>query len=355
MIDWSKSMQQTFEYYIVDPYTWHDISRLDKVKSCTITRDSSLDTLGSAQLDCDDDVNDKYIRVYLVATQGGETDKIPLGTHIYQSPSTSFDGRKKSVTYDGYTPLIELKEKDMPIGYSLPKNSNILLSAYDILTDGSLRAPVIKGNDPATLTGDFISDISEKRLSFITDLLVNAKYSLGLDELGKVIFVPDRELVSLQSKWIYTDDNSSILYPDITFDRDIFGIPNKIEVVYSPSSGEPMTVIEKNTDDTSIVSYQSRGRWITYRETSPEVTDGITQTQLEEYAHKKLVDLSTIDISLSYKHGFCPDVGVGDCVLLNYVRAGFSNARAKVTRQVIECTPGCPVQETAVFTKKLWG
>ena len=36
--DWSSSMQQTYEYYIVDPATWSDLEKLDNVESCTITR-----------------------------------------------------------------------------------------------------------------------------------------------------------------------------------------------------------------------------------------------------------------------------------------------------------------------------
>ena len=51
MPDWSASMQQTFEYCIVDPKTWKDIKLLDKVKSRTIHRDSEADTLGSAAFD----------------------------------------------------------------------------------------------------------------------------------------------------------------------------------------------------------------------------------------------------------------------------------------------------------------
>ena len=44
MADWLKSMEQTYEYYIVDPGTWKDVKRLNTVKSCTITRDAETDT-----------------------------------------------------------------------------------------------------------------------------------------------------------------------------------------------------------------------------------------------------------------------------------------------------------------------
>jgi hypothetical protein len=60
-----------------------------------------------------------------------------------------------------------------------------------------------------------------------------------------------------------------------------------------------------------------------------------------------------VQYSVSYTHGYCP-VRVGDCVRLNYSKAGLINIKAKVTSQSIRCSTGCEVSETAVFTKKLW-
>ena len=51
MTDWLSSMQQTFEYYVVDPGTWKDVRLIDNVRSCTITRDLEAETLGSATFD----------------------------------------------------------------------------------------------------------------------------------------------------------------------------------------------------------------------------------------------------------------------------------------------------------------
>ena len=57
MPDWTKSMNQTFEYYIVDPNTWKDVKLLDNVKKCSITRDSESETLGSATIDITESVS----------------------------------------------------------------------------------------------------------------------------------------------------------------------------------------------------------------------------------------------------------------------------------------------------------
>ena len=105
MADWTASMQQTFEYYTVDPGTWKDVKKLDNVISSTISRDSEAETLGSATFDVTNSVGESYIRAYLITIQNGVREKHPLGTFLVQTPSSSFDGKIRSVSMDAYTPL----------------------------------------------------------------------------------------------------------------------------------------------------------------------------------------------------------------------------------------------------------
>ena len=63
MADWLSSMQQTYEYYVVDPGTWKDVKLLNNVKSSTITRDLKTETLGSASIDITESVGECYIRI----------------------------------------------------------------------------------------------------------------------------------------------------------------------------------------------------------------------------------------------------------------------------------------------------
>ena len=98
----------------------------------------------------------------------------------------------------------------------------------------------------------------------------------------------------------------------------------------------------------------NRGREIVHRVTDPDMIGNPTNNQIQEYAEQLLRELSTLEYTLTYSHGYCP-VRVGDCVRLNYTRAGLTDIKAKVISQSIKCEPGCPVSEKAVFTKKLWG
>ena len=353
MANWSESMQQTFEFYTVDPGTWEDMELIDNVKSCTISRDSTVETLGSATFDITNLVGECYIRVYLIAIQNGVREKYPLGTFLVQTPSSSFDGKIRTVSMDAYTPLIELKETQPPIGYYIPKKQNIMENAYK-LTMEHLRAPVVRPESSDTLERDFIADPSENWISFLIDLTAKAKYEYGLDEMGRILFQPKQDTASLQPVWIYNDDNKSILYHEISMDHDLYDIPNVVELVYTTNDSNSHIIKVVNKDPNSPLSIVNRGREICHRVTNPELSGNPTEEQYKEYAERLLKEMSTIEYTISYTHGYNP-VRLGDCVLINYERAGLTNIKAKVISQSIKCEPGCPVSEKAVFTTKLWG
>lgn len=376
MPNWSESMQQDYEYYIVDPGTWRDVKRILTVKNCTFNRDLDAETLGSATIDVTESLGECYVRGYLVTYQNGIKEKHPLGTVLVQTPAMSFDGKVRSTSLDAYTPLIELKENPPPLGYSILKRDGrpIIAAACDLLRE-NMRAPVVPTESDTILSHDFVADPNDTWLSYINALIANAKYTvyddsnnprwtrtgytLALDELGRVMFSPKRDTASMQPIWTYNDDNSSILHPEVTVNRDLYGIPNVVEVVYShrlDGSGELVRyATAENNDPDSPVSIQSRGRKIKRRITDPNFFGGVpSQRQLEEYAEQALKELSTLEYTVNYTHGYCP-VRIGDCVRLNYSRAGLNNVKAKVVSQSISCTPGCPVSEKAVFTNTLWG
>lgn len=352
MADWLSSMQQTFEYYTVDPGTWKDVKKLNNIKSSSISRDSEADTLGSASFEVTDSVGESYIRVYLITIQNGVREKHPLGTFLVQTPSSSFDGKVRSVSMDAYTPLIELKEGQPPIGYTIMKGKNIMDTAYDLVSE-NLRAPVAMANKDDKIHFDFVADTNDTWLSFLKDFIGNAKYTFDIDEMGRILFSPEQDTASLQPVWTYDDGNSSILYPEITMNHDLYGVPNVVEVIYSKGYEQHYARVV-NDDVNSPISTINRGREIVHRVTNPSFLGEPTEYQIKEYADKLLKSLSTLEYSISYTHGYCP-VRVGDCIRLNYERAGLTDIKAKVISQSIKCEPGCPVTEKAVFTTKLWG
>lgn len=351
MPDWTKSMIQTFEFYTVDPGTWKDDKKLETVKSCTINRDLSVATLGSAALDITESLDECYMRIYLITVQNGVKEKVPLGTFIVQTQPSNHDGRVTNISVDAYTPLLELKENPPPIGYSLLKGDNIMRNAA-LLAQDHARAPVVSTVCDDKLSYDFVANTDDNWLSFISDLISNAKYQFDLDELGRILFSPKQDTASLQPVWTYDDGNASILYSDFDIDRDLYGIPNVVEVIYSNGRDSYYARVV-NDDPNSPISTVSRGREIIHRVPNPDMSGDPTETQIKEYAQQLLRELSTLEYVVTYTHAYCP-ARPGDCVMFNHSGLKLINTKAKVISQSIKCEPGCPVTESAVFTSKLW-
>lgn len=351
MIDWTASMKQTFEFYKVNPDMWRDEELLTTIQSCNIDRDSTSLTLGSATLDTTEVMDECYIRIYLIASQNGETYKFPLATVLAQTPSTKINGMVSSTSIDAYTPLIELKDRLPPIGYTVPKNANIMDTASDLVSE-NVRAPVVAAKNSTLLYSDFTVNVNEDWLTYLNQLISNAKFQFDLDPMGRILFSPKQDAGALQPVWTYDDGNCSILQPDITNSRDLYGIPNVVEVIYSTASGYLYSRIV-NDDPNSPISTVTRGREVMYRDTQPKFQNEPTQEEIDKYAVQLLRNLSSLEHTVKYTHGYCP-VRVGDAVMLDIKSAGLVNIKAKVIQQSIKCTTGCQVSETAVYTTKLW-
>lgn len=352
MPDWKKSMQQTFEYYTVDPGTWRDVKQLTTVKSSTINRDEDTETLGSATIDVTDVLGECYIRTYMITIQNGIREKHPLGTHLVQTPSSSYDGKVRNVSMDAYTPLLELKENQPPIGYSIFKGSNIMDNAYQLVGEHA-RAPVVRAYADDKLYNDFVANTDDTWITYIRDLVGNAKKKLALDELGRILFAPVQDIKTLQPVWEYDTSNSSILYSEVTIDHDLYGIPNVVEVIYSSGSTTYYARVV-NDDENSPISTVRRGREIVHRIINPEMSAMPSKEQIDMYAKDLLKAMSTVEYKIKYTHAYCP-VRLGDCVRINYPQADLNGVKAKVISQSIKCEPGCPVTETAICTVELWG
>lgn len=353
-LDYTKSMLRTYEYYKVDPITWLDTERIDTVISSSVVRDADVDTLGSASFEISSNVGECYIRTYMVMVQNRREYKECLGTHLCQTQGVNFDGKRQSISIDAYTSLAELKEQPPPIGYSAMVGSNVLKLVSNLVRE-NIRPPITPSVGTANLSMNFVSTLDDTWFSFLGDLLATENYEFGLDDLGRILLVPRQDFNSLQPVWTYNDDNSSILQPDVSVERDLYGIPNVLEVIYSDeNAGSSVYVKVVNDDPNSPVSTVNRGRPIVKRITDPDVYGVPDEEQLKVYARQQLRNLSSLEYTITYTHAYCP-VRVNDCVLLNYERADLRNVKAKVIRQSIKCDTSGQVEETAIYSTNLWG
>lgn len=369
-IDWTKSMKQTYEFYIVNPVNGNNIKKLDTVISASVSRDITSDTQISGSIEYDGELDEEYVRIYLVAEQCDEIEKIPLITMLCQTPSTSFNGKRKTTSITGYSPLIELQNVYPPLGYTIPSTTmdpNINLGELipNICEDNCRMKVLSMPNDEnmvkitrQVLAQAYASDPSRSWFELVQDLLRMVSYKARVDELGKIFFEKYQNIAMMAPRYTFDTSNSSILSSDISIDRDLYGVPNVIEVIVTLLDGTTITAVAINDDKNSAASTVSRGRKVVKRVINPEDLGKIANSQegltrINDYAKDLLEQASTLEYKISYKHGYCGN-NIGDCVRINYPQAGINNEKAYVISQKIDCKTGCTVEETAILTKKLF-
>lgn len=349
-MDWTKSMNQTFDFYLVDPVTWQDKELLTNISSASIEKSLSNTMISSASISIDSELAECYIRIYLRVTQDGDEDRYALGTFMVQTPSVSFDGKVTTTKLTAYSPLIELKDQLPPLGYTIPKTTKIMELVSD-LTDELVRAPVVKTSTEDQIVSNFTANTDDSWLTYLSSIMSYAKYSYFLDEFGRILFRPEQRYETLKPIWTFDDSNSSILAPSVSIERDLYGIPNVLEVNATLATG-PYTYILYNNDHNCPISIPRRGRKVVKRITNPEIPGTLNESIIQEYAKEELIKLSSIDYTITYTHGYCP-VNIGDCVLLDYKKAGLERVKAKVISQSLECATSCQVSETAIYSHSL--
>ena len=349
MIDWTRGMAQTFEFREVDPATWQDARPLACITSAEMEFDSESDTGGRATFESSEDLGERYVRAYLVAQQDGSApERVPLGTFLTQTSSKDADGAFSRYRLEAYTPLLELSDDMPPLGFSVPAGSDSVTAAAD-LAALHCRAPVAASPVSQALSEPFSAEPDETWLQFLSALLAKAGLSLAPDAMGRICMVPRRDPGSIAPVRGFRDDESSVMCADVSETRDLYGVPNTVEVVL-PGEASGTSARAVCGDAGNPASTVARGRTVLARDTSPDAPDGLggaaAEAWLAEEARRQLAEKCSASREAVYTRGFDPAVRVGDCVALDIAAAGV-RVRAVVTRQRVVLGEGCLVEETA--------
>lgn len=348
MIDWTQPMAQTFEFCEVDPDTWQDARRLLEVKGGELSFDEGEDTGGHATFKTSEPLGETYVRTYLVAEQEGRPRvRVPLGTFLAQTSSKSHDGASAEYSVEAYTPLLELADGLPPVGFSVAAGTDAVAEVAD-LAELNARAPAVRGSVSIELDEAHVAEPDESWLEFLNSLAAKAGTRLFPDEMGQSILIASEVPAAMRPVRRFTDDEASIVQAGVTDETDLYGVPNHVEVVYSADAGAHVGAAVNDNPD-SPTSTAARGRVLPFRETSPDVPDGLSGAALDAWlaaeAARLLGEKGAVTRTCKYTRGYVPDVRVGSCVRLDLERAGV-HADAVVTAQSYDCSTGCQVTET---------
>lgn len=349
MIDWTGGMMQEFSFYQVDPSTWRDASRLGNVTQCKITRDSTMETLEQASLTVmDGEMGESWVRVYMDASQGGERERVCLGTFLVQTPRRSADGRSSRLECTAYSPLHVLAEAKPNAGYALAAGANCVEAAASVCVAHGL-APVLAPRLEAVLDDPYVAPSDASWLDIAKALAAAAGLKVALDPYGRVVLAPNTPAYALSPTWTFDDGERGILVPDVNEEVDWYGLPN-VCAVSTPSG---IVGRAENADPLSRISTASRGREVTLKIDDPdELRAGCTQEAADAYALRELREASHMERTATVRHAWCP-VTVGDLVRVDAPSLGIVT-NALVVRQDIDVSTALTVSAKLAVREEMW-
>ena len=102
-MNWNEGFSASYTYAIVDPVTWRDIETHDLVSGNVMKTTSG--TMESADIEITEDPAEEWVRIYLNATQGYDGAKEALFTGLLQTPTTEWEGTRKTHKANCYSVL----------------------------------------------------------------------------------------------------------------------------------------------------------------------------------------------------------------------------------------------------------
>lgn len=310
-IRWSDSYSLTMRVMSVDKNTWANKQELANVTGLSLHRTANDDypLLESADMQftsfTDDKFENDWYRIEAMFSQGEVVNRLPLATLMFDS----YGGTTKwnYVDYDvqGYSVLKPLEERVLRTGDYVPKGEDV--SAWISKRIKECTPAPVRIQNSFTLSEPLVFASGTSYLQAVWSALDAKGYILRISGNGLITICKKSENPSL----ILDSGHSVLALPEIAWNADISSIPNRYYAV-SPIDGSIAVAV--NTDSKSPTSVQARGRWIDYYDESPKMVDG---ESIEQYAGRKLQELSNYFERVDIEHEFVPNITVFDRIQCN--------------------------------------
>lgn len=321
-MNWAKGYTAKYIARLVDRASFNDMEEIPII-SGSISRDITSNLLESATIETHERIDEQWVRIYMIATQNGGSERIPLFTGLASSPARDINGVQNKYSIDLYSVLKPAADWMVPLGYYLPsgvQGETLIKALFDKV---GIRMQSQLGS--GVLTAPIVAEAGETYLSLAMQVLKAIGWYMYITGDGQVQMKP------YETEPVTTfDTEHDAIEPEIRDSKDMFSCPNVLRV----TAGNYTTTVK---DENSI---RDRGREIW----AQEKIDLISGTSLTAYAMSRLAELQSPSRELEYTRRFHPDVRPGDAIRITCPRQQI-NGIFRVQNQKITLGYGARTEE----------
>ena len=335
-MDFSRGYSATFRLCPVDALTWASGPDIGGVVSASVEMDATdeypLLQAGSCEvtLDVGDEFDEGFYRVEMVAEQDGTRERHAIATLLMASGESSIDRSIQTAKVTGHSVLKPASDRLMLTGTYAPKGCDGAQYAARLLRECTPAPIEVEGS--FTLDDHAVFGVGVSYLQAAWTVLKAADWCMRLKGDGTVVVCQKPAEAAF-----VLDDNRHKLIPGAEMSYDLSEVPNRYFAVDGDDVGEAVNDLEN-----SRTSVQTRGRYVDFIDDSPVKVDGETMTN---YAHRKLVEMSTVTREWQVSREYVPDLVPFDLVAGTVPEFGMSGA-FRILKQSYECGKGVTVSET---------
>lgn len=323
-MDWKAGYIARYYLSVVEPNSWKDKAKFELISGSI--RRSGSDLLQSADVVSPDylETKEQIVRVWMDATQEGESAHTPLFTGYTATPTRDINGVKETRSIQCYSVLKPAQDVLLDRGWYAPVDIDGTALVKQLLRVTHTEINISAEEDKKRkLTRAIIAESGETNLSMAWKILDAMNWRMKVDGLGRIFIEP----YSKENAAVFDMTHNDIVELSITIEHDWYNCPNVLRVVIGDD-----VFIARDEDEKHEMSIPSRGREVWAEETSPALNDRETG---QDYANRRLKELQRVSTVISYDRRYDPNVFPSDLVYINYPRLNIPGAQYYVGSQTI--------------------
>jgi hypothetical protein len=340
----SANRQIAFRYDLLDSSNNYK-KALTTVTSASVANNSLAEIKRTARFTLRDDAAINYLSdrikpwVRLKMLDGGWAEW-PQGVFLLSTPPRKADDTGVYREIEAYDMLQVLTDDRIEYRYTVAAGENYITAVGAVLTGAGITDQNLTPT-ALTLPTDRDWEPSTTKLQIVNDLLSAINYySLEFNEHGQAIAKPYVSPDARASEYTYKNDSTSVIFPGVEQNIDLFAIPNKWVLVMSEPDAAALTGTYTNTNPSSPTSTVSRGRTIVSYVENVEAAD---QTTITALALRAAYEASQVYEAVQFETAIMPFHSNADSLTLEYTRLGIA-AKFNEVSWAFDFTPGAQMQ-----------